>query len=80
MRKSEIDFILEWAKTLTDEELENEYYKSVLECLGSETEEMYERGYDLRDIEERDKFEKYLCEKSDILEALCAERGIELWK
>lgn len=80
MKKSEKNALLKWAKTLTDEELENEFYKSVLDSLGSETEEMYERGYDLRDIEERDKYETYLREKSDILEALCEERGIELWK
>lgn len=80
MKKSEKNALVEWAKTLTDEQLEDEYYKSVLDSLGSQTEEMYERGYDMRDIEERDKFETYLCEKSDILGELCRERGIELWK
>ena len=80
MTKSEKNALVKWAETLSDEDLENEYYKAVLESLGSETEEMYERGYDLRDIEERDKFETYLCEKSDILGRLCEERGIELWK
>lgn len=80
MKKSEKNALLKWAETLTDEDLEKEYYNSIRDCLGSEVEEMYERGYDIRDIEERDKFEKYLSEKCDILEALCEERGIELWK
>jgi hypothetical protein len=80
MRKSEKNALLKWAKTLTDEDLEKEYYNSVYDCLGSEAEEMYERGYDIRDIKEREQYEKYLGEKSDILEALCEERGIELWR
>ena len=80
MTKSEKNALVKWAETLSDEELEKEYYKSVFDSLGSETEEMYERGYDLRDIEERDKFEDYLGEKSDILGQLCEKRGIELWK
>lgn len=80
MIKSEKNALIEWAKTLTDEELEKEYYASVLDTLGTQCEEMYERGYDIRDIIEREKHEKYLAEKCDILEALCDERGIKLWK
>lgn len=80
MKKSEKNALRKWAKALTDEELEKEYYKSVYDCLGSKTEEMYELGYDILDIEEQEELENYLCEKSDILEALCGERGIELWK
>ena len=52
MTKSEKNALVKWVETLSDEELENEYYKAVLDSLGSETEEMYERGYDIRDIEE----------------------------
>ena len=80
MTRSEKNALLKWAKTLTNEELEKEYYRSVYDCLGSECEDMYELGYDIRDIEEREKYEKYLCKKSDILGRLCEERGIELWK
>lgn len=79
MTKSERNQIIRWANTLTDEELEKEYYDSVMDSLGSETEEMYERGYDMVDILERDKFEKWLCQKSDLLAKLCEERGIKLW-
>lgn len=40
---------------------------------------MYELGYDIRDIKEREWYEKYLCEKADSLENICVERGIGLW-
>ena len=80
MKKSERIAIIKWAESLTDEELEKEYYKSVYDSLGSETEEMYELGYDIRDIQEREQHEKYLCQKSDVLEILCEQRGIKLWE
>ena len=80
MKKSEKNALLKWANDLTDKDLENEYYKSVLDSLGSDTERMYELGYDVRDIEERRKHEKYLDEKSHVLETLCEERGIKLWE
>lgn len=80
MKKNEKSAILEWAKGLSDEELEKEYYDLVYSSLGSEAEEMYERGYDMRDIKEREEFEKYLGEKVNILEKLCDERGIKLWE
>ena len=40
---------------------------------------MYELGYDMRDIKEQEEYENYLCEKADILENICAERGIGVW-
>lgn len=80
MIKSERNKIIQWANTLTNNELEKEYYDAVFDSLGSEAEEMYERGYDIADIREREKYEKYLGEKSDILEKLCGERGIKLWE
>lgn len=80
MTKKERNQIVKWANTLTNEELEKEYYDSVFDCLGSEAEEMYERGWDIVDIVEREKFEKWLGQKSDVLEQLCEERGIKLWE
>ena len=80
MKKSEKNAIIKWAESLTDEELEKEYYKSVYSSLGSETEEMYELGYDIRDIQEREQYEKYLGQKSDLLGELCKQRGIKLWE
>lgn len=79
MTKSEKNKIIKWANTLTDEELEKEYYHAVMDTLGSEAEEMYERGYDIQDIIEREKYEDWLDQKCDLLEKLCYERGIEPW-
>lgn len=80
MNKSERNKIIQWANTLTDEELEKEYYDGVFDCLGSDAELMYERGYEMSDILEQEKLEKYQMEKSYILEQLCEERGIKLWQ
>lgn len=80
MKKSERDAIIKWAASVTDEELEDEYYEVAFDSLGSQTERMYELGYDLVDIQEREKYEKDLCERSSLLEMLCEERGIRLWE
>ena len=80
MTKKEKNDIIRWVNTLTNEQLEKEYYDSVMDCLGSEAEEIYERGWDMQDILERERFEKWLGEKSDLLEKLCEERGIKLWE
>lgn len=80
MNRSERKSLVDWAKSLSDEELEKEYYSSVFDSLGSEAEEMYERGYDRQDILEREEYEKWLGEKSDILASICEERGIKLWE
>ena len=80
MTKSERNQIIKWANTLTDEELEKEYYDAAWDTLGSQAEEMYERGWDMADILEREKYEKWLGEKSDVLEELCHGRGIKLWE
>ena len=79
MTKSEKSNIIKWANTLTDEELEKEYYRAVMDTLGSEAEEMYERGWDMQDVIERERFEKWLGQKADLLESLCYGRGIKLW-
>lgn len=80
MTKAERNKIIEWANTLTNEELEKEYYDGVWDCLGSEAELMYEQGWDMVDVREREKYEKWLGQKSDLLEQLCEERGIKLWE
>lgn len=41
---------------------------------------MYESGYDMSDIREQETFEKFLREKSDILENECLKRNIKLWE
>lgn len=79
MTKSEKNRIIKWANALTDKELEKEYYHATFDTLGSQAEEMYERGWDRQDIIEREKYEKWLGQKADLLEQLCYERGIKLW-
>ena len=80
MKKSERNDIIKWANGLSDKELENEYYDLVYRWPCSQTDKMYELGYDMVDILERQEYEKFLCQKLNLLEELCGKRGIELWK
>ena len=80
MNKRELAKLKKWTDTLTDEELKKEYYDAVFDTLGSQAEEMYDRGYDIADIQEREKYEKWLSRQSDMLEEICSERGIKLWE
>lgn len=80
MTRTERDHFVKCARGLSDEELEQRYYDLVFASLGSEAEEMYDRGYDMVDIMEQEKYERDLCVKADILEVLCVERGIKLWE
>ena len=80
MTESEKNEIIAWANTLTDEELEEEYYDAVFETLVSQAEEMYEQGWDMQDIIEREEYEKHLGQIADLLESLCYGRGIKLWE
>lgn len=79
MKLKEKNSLIRWASTLSDKELKDKYYAAIYDSLGSLTDEMYELGYDLRDIEEQEEYEKYLCEKAVVIENICMERGIELW-
>lgn len=79
MNQKELKKLKKWTDTLTDEQLKKEYYDTVELTLGSQCEEMYERGYDIADIIEREKYERELGRQSDMLEYLCAERNIKLW-
>ncbi len=79
MKLKERNSLVKWANTLSDKELKDKYYAAVYDSLGSQTDEMYELGYDMRDIEEQEEYEKYLYEKADVLENICVERGIGLW-
>ena len=80
MNKREYAKLKKWTDTLTDEQLKKEYYDAVFKTLGSQAEEMYERGYDISDIIEREKYERWLSRQSDMLEDLCRERSIKLWE
>lgn len=80
MTKKERNEIVKFAEKLTDEELEKEYYDAVYNSLGSQCEDMYELRYDIADIVEREKYEKYLKQRTDLLGVLCEQRGIKLWE
>lgn len=80
MNKRELAKLKKWTDTLTDEQLKKEYYDALYDSLGSQTEEMYERGYDIADILEREKHERWLSRRSAMLERICSERGIKLWE
>ena len=80
MTKSEKNKIIKWTNTLTDKELEKEYYDTVFDTLGSQAEAMYEQGWDMQDVIEREKYEKYLSQRADLLESLCYGRGVKLWE
>lgn len=80
MTRTEKNHFTKWARGLSDEELERHYYDLALSCLGSEAEEMYERGWDISDILEREKYERDLGVQQGILEGICMERGIPLWE
>ena len=80
MNKREYAKLKKWTDMLTDEQLKEEYYDAVFDSLGSQAEEMYERGYDIADILEREKHERRLSRRSDMLEDICSERGIALWE
>lgn len=80
MNKRELAKLKKWTNTLTDEQLKEEYYDAMFKTLDSQAEEMYERGYDIADIREREKYERWLSRQSDMLEMICSERGIALWE
>lgn len=52
----------------------------MFDTLGSQAEEMYERGYDEADILKREKYERWLSRQSSMLEMICSERRIKLWE
>lgn len=79
MTKSEKNEIIKWSNSVTNEELERAYYNTVYDSLGTQTDDMYELGYDITDIMEREKFEKYISQKAEVLEMLCVKRDIKLW-
>ena len=79
MTKKEKNEIIKWANSVSNEELETEYYSTVFNSLGSHIEDMYDLGYDMADIFERENYEKYISQKADLLEMLCEKRGVKLW-
>lgn len=80
MTQAEKDSFIKWARSLSNFELEKEYYDASFACLGSVAEKMCEQGWDSADIMEQEKYERDLGVKADILESICIERGIKIWE
>ena len=80
MTTKERNDIIRWISGLNDEQLKNEYYNAVYDGLGSVAEEMYERGYDVVDIIEQERHEKWMDKRCQLIENACYERGIKLWE
>ena len=78
MNKRELAKLKKWTDTLTDEQLKKEYYDALYDSLGSQAEEMYERGYDIADILEREKHARWLSRRSAMPGRMCSARGIQL--
>ena len=79
MNKRERRDFVRYLSGLSDSDLEAYYYRSVLDSLGSEAEQMYELGYDVDDIQEREVYERELCERVGLIETECLRRSIALW-
>lgn len=79
MKLKEKNSIIKEYSALSDDDLVSAYEDLVLCSLGSQVEDMYDLGYDMRDIKERAAYEKYLVEKCDVLEGLLSERNLVPW-
>lgn len=80
MTKKERNEIIKYAESLPDKELEEETIDALFDSLGSVAEEMYERGYPMEDIKEREEYEKFLNNRYDILSSVCDSRGINIFE
>lgn len=63
----------------SDYELYEEYHSLLLESLNDLSEEMYQLGYDIVDIEEYEENQNLLSKKLNVIEKLCNEREIKLF-
>lgn len=80
MTKAEKNIILADIAVMSDKTLVDNTVELIYKSLGSQVNEMYERGYDLKDIIERQKYEKYISEKTALFQRCCTIRGIDLEK
>lgn len=79
MNNRELKKLKKWTDTLTDKELENEYYGAVYEHIGSMDGDI-ECEYDTIDAIAQKKREEEFHEYIDMLKHLCEERGIKLFE
>ena len=79
MNKFDSRAFVRYLSGLSDSDLEAYYYQCVFESLGSDAERMYELGYDIVDVVEREVYERELLKRVDLIEAECRRRSIALW-
>ena len=65
---------------MSDDELIDYYHDLVHYSLGSQTEVMYDHGYDMEDIKQCAEYEKYINEECDIVEDQLRRRNLDPWK
>lgn len=78
LTKKERTEILCYCAMLNDKELLERYFEIEFSTLGTQTDQMYDLGYDLVDIREQARYEEYLGLKLDLYEEVCRKRGIKL--
>lgn len=76
--KKEFAKLKKWSVTISDEQLKKEYYYALSKTLSKPTKDMSDRGFDLADIREMEKFDRWLVRRFAMLRVICIERGIDL--
>lgn len=64
---------------MNDDKLLSEYHEQLLNTLGTQTDKMYELGYSMEDIKERERFEKEISDELHLCEECLNKRGIDIW-
>ena len=64
---------------MNDNQLLNEYHEQLLNTLGTQTDRMYELGYSMEDIKERERFEKEMSDELHLCEKCLNKREINIW-
>lgn len=80
MRLNQKKLIIKECVSMTDEKLIDYYHDILFLTLGTQVEDMQDMGYDMADIKERIRFEKYLIEKCDVIADILKERNLDPWK
>lgn len=80
MRLDQKKLIIKECNSMNDDQLIDYYHEILLRTLGSEVEDMIDHGYEMADINERLRFEEYLCEKWDVIRDILKERNLDPWK
>ena len=76
MKRRERIQLIKWADELSDKDLEDAYYDAVYDCLGSETEKMYELGYDPIDIQNKKNVKSILAKKLICWKSYAKDEGL----